>query len=260
MMLFNRLLPPGPEASPESVWTGLELEHRAPPHRPYVVCNFVASVDGRATVEGRTAKLGGDGDRAVFHLLRTQADAIMAGTQTLRVERYGVMVGNEERQRLRLAEGRAEQPLAVIVSRSGRVPFEIPLFSDPRARVAIYAPGGTEVPDCRAQVQRHPVPSDPQSQLADVLRSLRHDYDIRSLLCEGGPTLFEAMLAQGLVDELFLTLAPELVGGEQTGITRGPELGSARELRLVSALERDSHLFLRYERADGRGVGPRGGG
>ncbi|MGH2875885.1 MAG: RibD family protein [Solirubrobacteraceae bacterium] len=247
-MLFNRLLPPGSEAPPESIWTGLELERRAPRHRPYVVCNFVSSVDGRATVEGRTAKLGGDGDRAVFRLLRTQADAIMAGTQTLRVERYGVMVGDEERQRLRRDEERVEQPLAVIVSRSGLVPFEIPLFSDPRSRVVIYAPADTEMPECRAQVERYPLPADPQSQLADVLRSLRRDHDVRSLLCEGGPTLFEALLAQELVDELFLTVAPALVGGEPMGITRGPELSSARELRLVSALERDSHLFLRYAR------------
>ncbi|MGH2857324.1 MAG: dihydrofolate reductase family protein [Solirubrobacteraceae bacterium] len=247
-MRFTRAIPPGPDVAPESVWTGMALERGALPHRPYVVCNFVSSVDGRARVEGRTAKLGGDGDLAVFRLLRTQVDAVMAGTETLRVERYGVMVGNEERQRLRVAEGRSEQPLAVIVSRSGRVPFEIPLFADPRSRVALYAPADTEIPECRAHVQRYPLPTDPQSQLADVLRSLRDDHDVRSLLCEGGPTVFEALLAQELVDELFLTLAPSLVGGEPFGITRGPGLRPARDLRLVSALARDSHLFLRYAR------------
>jgi 5-amino-6-(5-phosphoribosylamino)uracil reductase len=72
---------------------------------------------------------------------------------------------------------------------------------------------------------------------------------VRSLLCEGGPSLFSALLLADLVDELFLTFAPKLVGGDATAITTGSPLPELRDVRLVSALEQDGTLFLRYGRA-----------
>jgi riboflavin biosynthesis pyrimidine reductase len=81
-----------------------------------------------------------------------------------------------------------------------------------------------------------------------VLRSLRQDHGVQSLLCEGGPVMFNAMLAEDLVDELFLTLAPTLVGGAELGITAGPALLRSVPLRLEWALELDGQLFLRYVR------------
>jgi riboflavin-specific deaminase-like protein len=247
-MLFQRAIPPGPAASPESIYTGLHLGAHAPADRPYVVGNFVSSADGKATAQGRTALLGGDGDRAMFHLLRTQVDAILAGIATLRVERYGALVRDERLAQIRTREGRAAQPLAVVISRSGQIPFDIPLFADDRSRVAIYAPAGTAVPESAAHVELHELPAGDEHELAGVLRSLRHEHDVRSLLCEGGPSLFNAMLVEDLVDELFLTLAPVLVGGQELGITTGQELEALRPLRLVWALEREGHLFLRYGR------------
>jgi riboflavin biosynthesis pyrimidine reductase len=247
-MLFARAIPPGPAGSPESFYTGLDLGARAGPDRPYVISNFVSTADGKATADGRTASLGGEGDRAAFHLLRTQVDAVLAGTGTLRVERYGVITRNDRLGEIRRSEGRATEPLAVVISRSGRIPFEIPLFSDSRSRIVLYVPSGTEVPDCAADVTVHEIDAagDP---IAAALRSLRHDHGVSSLLFEGGPTMFNAMLSENLVDELFLTVAPTLVGGDELGITAGPSLGHALPLRLVWALEQDGHLFLRYARA-----------
>lgn len=244
-MLFERAVPAGAPASPESLFTGLELGERAGSTRPYVVCNFVASADGKATATGRTAQLGGEGDRAAFHLLRTQADAVLAGTGTLRVERYGTLVRQPHLAEIRRAEGRAAQPLAVIVSRSGRVPFDIPLFADADSRVALYAPRETVVPSCAAELTTHELPAG-GSELAGVLRSLRDDHKVRSLLCEGGPSVFNAMLAENLVDELFLTLAPTIVGGGELGITAGAALAGPLPMLLVSAFEQDGNLFLRY--------------
>lgn len=246
-MLFTRAVPPGPAASPESIYTGLALAEHAPYDRPYVICNFVSSTDGKATASGRTAPLAGAGDRAAFHLLRTQVDAVLAGTGTLRIERYGVLVRDQHLLEVRRAEGRAPQPLAVTVSRSGDVPFDIPLFSDQRSRIALYVPASTRVPNCAAEVTTHAIPT-AGGELWEVLRSLRRDHDIRSLLCEGGPVLFNAMLAQDLVDELFLTVAPALVGGDELSITAGVALQQPLALRLVWALEDDGHLLLRYAR------------
>ena len=212
-MQFNRLRPPGPEDSPESIYGALDLDSRAPAGRPYVACSFVSSADGKATVGGRSGRLGGAGDRAVFHLLRTQVDAVLAGTGTLRAERYGPLVREEGLLELRERQGRAPQPLAVVVSRSGRVPSEIPLFADPGARIALYGPPSLEPPACAAQLSVHPIP--PGGELGPVLESLRAEEGVRSLLLVGGPTMLGALLAEGLVDELFLTLAPAARGGQR---------------------------------------------
>lgn len=246
-MEFERAIPPGSPVDPEVLYRELALEDLAPADRPYVVCNFVASVDGKAVVDGTSGALGGDGDLATFRSLRTQADAILAGTGTLKAERYGALVRDEPRQRDRVRQGRDPQPLGVVVSRSGHVPWDIPMFDDPATRLALYLPEGTEIPDTRAQVTVHPLGVD--GGLAPVLRSLRADHGVRSLLCEGGPGMFNALLAENLADELFLTVAPTLVGGSGPSITSGAALaGGPRDLRVVWALHRDGHLFLRYAR------------
>jgi riboflavin-specific deaminase-like protein len=246
-MRLTRAIPAGPDVTPEERYTGLDLSRRASDDRPYVVCNFVSSADGKATAAGRTAPLASAVDRAVFHLLRTQVDALLAGTGTMRIERYGAPIREPCLSRIRVAEGRAAQPVAVVVSRSGDVPFEIPLFADPTVSVIVYAPASAVVPACAAQVIRHEIPAG-DGDLVGVMRSLRRDHDVRSLLCEGGPALFNSLLAQGLVDELFLTLAPTLVGGGERGITVGAALAEVQPMRLAWALESDGSLFLRYTR------------
>ncbi len=168
----------------------------------------------------------------------------MAGTGTLRIERYGLLARDEQMARIRLDECRAAQPWAVVVSRSGDLPFDIPLFHDPRSRVLLYAPQRSEVPECAATVVSHETPS--PNELAEVLRSLRQEHHIRSLLCEGGPAIFNALLSADLVDELFLTISPMLVGGTELSITTGPPLPTLRTMRLAWVLEHEGHLFLRY--------------
>src|SRR6201996_179707 len=123
-MEFQRAVPPGPAVSPERIYTGMALGDRAPAERPYVIANFVSSADGKATAQGRTADLGGEGDRTAFLLLRTQVDAVLAGTGTLRVERYGVPVRTPRLIDIRVAGGRDHHPVVVIISRSGDVPFD----------------------------------------------------------------------------------------------------------------------------------------
>jgi riboflavin biosynthesis pyrimidine reductase len=245
-MDLHRVLPAGEPVAPESAYTGLELAARAPAERPYVICNFVASADGKGTVGGRSGALGGEGDRRVFGLLRTQVDAVLAGTGTLRVERYGTLIRDAALAELRVREGRSEQPLAVVVSRSGGVPFEIPLFADPASRVALYLPAGAQPPACAADLSVHALPD--TGGLAAVLRSLRAEHDVRALLCEGGPQMLGALIAEDLLDELFLTLAPTLAGGEELGVSAGPRPPRALALELVWALEYESNLFLRYAR------------
>src|SRR5579871_1944621 len=173
-MVFAQLLPAGRSGSAEEFYTGLCLGEGWSCSRPYMACNFVASLDGKATAAGRTAPLSDPADRRVFHLLRTQVDAILVGTGTLRVERYGPMIKNAELAAIRVAEGRPAQPLAVIVSRTGQLPTDIPLFADPASRVAAYVPSPrTSAPaDVAATLHMHGTGGEIPT-LPAVLRSLR---------------------------------------------------------------------------------------
>jgi riboflavin biosynthesis pyrimidine reductase len=245
-MEFRQLLPEPVSVTADALMASLPIDLRIPPDRPYTIVNFISSADGRATLGGRSGPLGDEGDRAMFHGLREQVDAVLAGTGTLRTERYGRILGRAERRERRLARGLRAEPIACVVTRSGDVPTDIPLFAEPDARVVIFSPVAIDLSECRAQVGV--VRLDPgELMLRTAIRRLRSDYDVRTLLCEGGPTLFGSLLMEDVVDELFLTLAPKLAGGGAgPTITQGPELVQPRSLRLRWLLERADTLYLRY--------------
>lgn len=217
-----------------------------PVERPYTIANFICSADGRAAFHGRSGQLGDIGDRAMFHALREYPDAILAGTGTIRTERYGRLVKDPERRRRRAANGLAPDPLACIVSRTGEVPLEAPMFSEPQSRIVTFTPNSPDVSSAAAEVTT--VQVDPgQLTLTNVARRLRSGFDVRVLLFEGGPSMFGTLLHERLVDELFLTLSPKLAGGgRDPAITSGPALAELAQLELAWALEREGYLFLRY--------------
>jgi riboflavin-specific deaminase-like protein len=247
---FRQLIPDDRVVDVVELLGSVDFAAAAGQDRPHTIVNFVASADGRATFQGRSGKLGDEGDRAMFHGLRSRVDAVFAGTGTMRTERYGRMVRDPERRKRREQAGLAAEPLAVVMSRRGDIPISIPLFAEPEARIAVFVPAEVEIEDCPAEPSV--VKLDPgELTLTTMLRRLRDDFDVHSLLCEGGPAVFSSLLLEGLVDELFLTLAPKLTGGG-TGptLTSGPELTELAQLRLVWALERHGSLFLRYALRD----------
>ena len=235
-MRFRSLYPERGEIEISELRDGLEFP--ALEDRPYTLANFVSSADGRAALSGRSAPLSDEGDRALFHALRERVDAVMVGTGTLRTERYGELIRDEEACRRRAERGLESQPLACLVTRSGALPLDIPLFAQPR--VVIFAPepiDGVETVTLEAT----------ELTLTAVMRRLRADYGVRSLLCEGGPTLFGSLIHERLIDELFLTLAPKLAGGGTAPtISSGAELAEPAALRLRWLLERSGSLFLRF--------------
>jgi riboflavin biosynthesis pyrimidine reductase len=244
--LFTQLLPEATSGTAEELISRWDGAQRAPEHRPYTIANFVASVDGAVAVDGRSAALGDDGDRAIFHTLRSEVDAVLAGTNTLRSENYGRIVPLAERRAARVQAGRSPEPIACVITRSGRVPLGIPLFAEPEARVVVFSPVYLDLAGTRAQidvVRTDPVRSDP---LNAALRTLRADFGVSTLLCEGGATLFGSLLAEELIDELFLTLAPKLVGGGGPTLNAGPALPRLAQLRIEWLLARNESLYLRY--------------
>jgi riboflavin-specific deaminase-like protein len=197
--------------------------------RPYVVLNMAASVDGRAAVGGRSAPLTSPADRALFHELRARADAVMAGATTARVERYRPF---------------REPALGVFVSGSLDLPADLPILQDPAARVAIITRSPDSLPAVAADVtylrQRG-------EELTPALEALHAEHGVRSLLCEGGPHLNDSLLREGLVDELFLCVAPLVAGdSSQPAGVEGLALPAPVGLSLVSLHEAEGSVFLRY--------------
>jgi riboflavin-specific deaminase-like protein len=245
-MGLRRLYPEPGEVAVEDAVAGLRLGERAPDGRPYVVDNMVATADGRAAIDGRAGPIGEAHDRALFLRLRTQVDCVMVGAGTVRAERYGHLVRDPELRAAREAEGLEPEPLGCVLSRSLDLPWDTSLWTDPASRVALYTSSPRNPPPCAAEVTVHRM-AEAELTVDRVLRSLRADHGVRSVLCEGGPTLNRELLAADTLDELFLALEPKLVGGGPAPtIVGAPPLLPPGRLELVSILEGDGSLFLRY--------------
>jgi riboflavin biosynthesis pyrimidine reductase len=243
-MPVRRIHPGGEPVEIERFADELELGGSAPPGRPYVVANMVVTADGWAAIGGRSGPIGGAADHALFHALRGRVDAVLAGTQTLAAENYGRLVRDDARRAERERRGLAGDPIACVLTRSGRVPHGIPLLADPQSTVVVYSAAPVTLDDCAATVHVH-VLEDYSTSAA--LRALGADHGVRSVLCEGGPSLLGGLLAAGVVDELFLTVAPLLGGGDPLRTaTAGPALPEPARLELRSALESEGELLLRY--------------
>jgi riboflavin biosynthesis pyrimidine reductase len=221
------------------------------PARPVVRANMVSSVDGAATVSGRSGGLSSAADRHVFALLRTLADAILVGAATARAERYGPVRVRELWQHLR--SGRSATPPIAVVTRRLDLDLALPLFASapPHARTIVIT---TEL---APQSLR-----DKAAQHADVIVAGRETVDLKSaldaladlghrhVLVEGGPHLLGQLAAAELLDELCLTVSPLLAGPGAGRIVASPSLdlpsSPTRPLSLAHVLEDDGFLLSRY--------------
>jgi riboflavin-specific deaminase-like protein len=239
----RRLLPEAAVTTLAELASGLRLGALAHPNRPWLALNMVSTVDGKAAIGGRTRPLSSRADRELFHLLRTQADAVMAGAGTVRAERYGRIAKSDELRDLRAREGLAREPLAVVVSGRLDLPADLPLLAARGQRVLVAKASQGELGEVEAELEYARTGSD----LSALLRLLRERHQVRSVLCEGGPSLNRGLLAAGLVDELFLSLSPQLAGGAAAlTIVAGEPLPAPVGLELVGLAEHEGELFARW--------------
>jgi riboflavin-specific deaminase-like protein len=206
------------------------------PDRPYLALNMVATADGRAAVNGSAVGIGSAADKHLMRELRAEADVVMHGAGTVRADPLSARVP-QEMVAQRMANGLTPQPLGAIVTRSGNLPRHHPYYESP---TVIYI------------TSDHPIAiSEPTVEVCRVesVAQAVHDLGqsgIRRILCEGGPTLNTALLEGGLVDEIFLTIAPKLIGGEDPlTIVKGASLGTIH-LELRSLVELSGELFVKY--------------
>jgi riboflavin-specific deaminase-like protein len=241
--VLERLYPDRGGITPQELASRLRLSERAPTNRPYVLLNMVSTLDGKATIDWRTKGLSDELDRELFHHLRTQADCVLVGAGTVRAERYGRITKTDELRDKRAAEGLERDALAVVVSASGRLPSDLPMLQEPEQHVVVATGSGARIEGASSRVDY----LDTGDDLPLLMARLREDYGVRSVLCEGGPTLNAHLLAADLVDELFLTLSPKLLGGQAAiTIVAGRELVEPVDLELVWVVKGGDSMFTRW--------------
>lgn len=223
-MKLRQLHPEPAELTIEEAAAGADSLRELPEGRPWLALNMVTTLDGRAAIGGRSGPIGGTADRELFLALRPRFDAVMAGARTVTAERYG------------------KTPRAAVIA-SGRlsVTEDLPLFGVEDQRVLILTASERSLEATAAQVDYVRSPT-----LAEQMGLLRTEHGIETVLCEGGPTLNSTLLRDGLVDELFVTVAPRIASGEELRMVEGPALPDPLELELTRVLEHESALLLRY--------------
>lgn len=212
---------------------------------------LAVSLDGRlAPAAGGAAQLGGRGDRRVLEEALTWADGAMVGAQTVRLHGSTCLIRDADLLERRRAAGLSPQPLALVVSRSGRLPPDLPLFRQPLERWLLAA----ESPEAAAAGPRAAPPAGFRRRLGfgdwtTVLAEIRA-LGLQRLVLLGGAGLAVSLLREDLVEELQLTLCPCLLGGCQTWIPGGDGLTAPGrwQLRECRPLDGDE-LLLRYQRA-----------
>jgi riboflavin biosynthesis pyrimidine reductase len=211
--------------------------------RPWVMVNFISSADGGTALHGKSSGLGDEDDKTLFQAMRTVPDVIMVGSGTVEAEDYRPVTLDDERRERRLAAGLSEVPLLAIVS--GRLGFdpEARVFSDPEHRPMVITGPDAEPAKLALLGDSADVVFLDEVTPARILERLGA---AGIILCEGGPTLVGQLVAEHMVDELNLTVAPIMISGRSARVAHGPPAEPPLDMRLDRAMFGDRSLFLRY--------------
>jgi riboflavin biosynthesis pyrimidine reductase len=237
--------------------------------RPHVFSNFVTTLDGVVSLGVKGHASGGDisgfsaQDRMVMGLLRAIADAVVVGAGTLGADRHHVWTAEgifpglaRDYRSLRAALGRGGPPLNVIVSGSGRIDLRLPVFASGAVPVLIVttAEGAKRMrkQTAPASVEIRAVGGAGTIRASAILREVKRAGASGRVLVEGGPRLLADFYAERLLDEQFLTLAPQIAGRDpgdrRLGLVMGRQFAprQPRWGKLVDLRRGERHLFLRY--------------
>jgi riboflavin biosynthesis pyrimidine reductase len=243
---MRQLIPEPPRGRPEPELSSL---YAYPGHaRRWVRANMVASADGLAQADGASRGLSSPADVAVLRTLRGLADVVLVGGRTVRTEGYGrPAVAREEFAAARARAGQPPAAAIAVVSASLELEFDSPLYTEPATPTITVT--CANAPAERLELARAAgevlIVGDERVDVAAAVDALAASGRGR-LLCEGGPTLLAELAAVGRLDEVCLSISPQLRAGEGLRILEGPAFAAPLRLTLHTLLTQDAFLFLRY--------------
>ena len=220
-------------------------------NRPFVIATFAMTADGKVTTKNfGPVDFTSREDKLHLFRQRALADAVLLGHTSL--ERDNVRLGvPQELQELRIKRGQSRSPLRVILSNKGRIDDRLKIFQSDISPIIIFStkrmpPKNQEALSKTATLH---LTGSKEVDLAAMLKTLRDQYKVHTLACEGGPTLFRSLLEQGLIDQLNLTIAPYMFGGGKaptlTGLSK-EFLRSSVHCSLIEMRTFGDECFLTY--------------
>ena len=265
----------------EDAYLGADRSSRS----PWTILNMVQSLDGGVTSDDVSADLGSPADQEIFRTLRSLADVILVGAETVRKENYGPPKLTAELQAQRKSRGQQPLPEIAVVSASLALDPKSRLFEGGHRPVVFTCSGSNDV--CADDTRTEDAPADRQSryealsEVAEVIvlesseaaesssalgeavserevsdagaavdlsavREALSERGHKIILCEGGPTLNAQLAAQDLIDEFCISLSPSLLGGNPLHLLEDAPLLNKR-LTLLSIATDNTLLFLRYK-------------
>ena len=228
---------------PVEVLDMLFAETRGHINHPWVMVNMVTSVDGATALRGGASALNDADDRALFLALRSVADIVLVGAQTVRSENMGPVRMNEEMSRYRNAAGLEGEPRLAILTRSLDLDVGARVFADRKSRPIVVTQNDSDQHRLAALSEVAEIVQAPVLDGAGIVAALGK---AKVILCEGGPTINSQLIAAGVVDEINVTVTPLFAMGESKRIAFGAELDPPAQLQLDRVLLGDRSLFLRY--------------
>ena len=222
------------------------FSRRAADDLPAVAINMVTSVDGGTTLDGRVGRLTGPADQELLRRLREEADAVLVGAATVRAEGYSRLLRPDVRERRERERGAAE-PALVVVSRDANLGPGSPALREAPGPLIFLTREGAQLPEAEREVLALHAPSAPSAPvvLRPLLARLRAEHGVERVICEGGGTLNGALLAEGVVGELFVAVSP-MIAREPDSPPLVSGLTEPLDLELLAHATADGFVFLRY--------------
>jgi len=221
------------------------------PQRPFVAATFAMTVDGKITTRDFSpVDFTSREDKLHLFRQRALADAVLIGHTSLKRDNVRLSLP-ADLQQARIKRKQTPAPLRVIVSNKGRIDSRLKIFQSGTSPILVFST--TQMPRktqaaLGEKATLHLARRD-HVDLAEMLRILRCQYHVRTVACEGGPTLFRSLLERGLVDQLNLTVAPYMFGGAKAPTLTGLNkefLPASVHCRLIQMRVVDEECFLTY--------------